>query len=67
MKEEGIGKSLFTHSNGQSSNTFYDDKWEPEWDVLDKENMIVEIPDNVLVTKQFCQLPYFSNPSVIFL
>ena len=38
---EGIGKSLFSHANGQSSNTFYDKYFEPEWDVLP------EIPENV--------------------
>ena len=49
-EEEGIGKSLFTHANGQSSNTFYDDKWRPEWlneAGDDKTNMMAEIPDNV--------------------
>ena len=40
-EEEGIGKSLFTHANGQSSNTYYDEHWQPEWDILP------EIPDNV--------------------
>ena len=40
-EEEGIGKSLFTHNNGQSSNTFYDQYFEPEWDILP------EIPENV--------------------
>ena len=51
-EEEGIGKSLFTHANGQSSNTFYDDKWRPEWlneAGDDKTNMMAEIPDNVYV------------------
>lgn len=37
----GIGKSLFTHNNGQSSNTYYDENFEPEWDILP------EIPENV--------------------
>jgi hypothetical protein len=52
MEEEGVGKSLFTHSNGQSSNTFYDDKWRPEYlneAGDDKNNMMAEIPDNVYV------------------
>ena len=40
-EEEGIGKSLFTHNNGQSSNTFFDQYFEPEWEVLP------EIPTNV--------------------
>ena len=38
---EGIGKSLFTHNNGQSSNTYYDQYFEPEFDALP------EIPENV--------------------
>ncbi len=37
----GVGKSLFTHSNGQSSNTYYDPYWEPEFEILP------EIPENV--------------------
>ena len=40
-EEDGIGKSLFTHNNGQSSNTFFDQYFEPEFDVLP------EIPENV--------------------
>ena len=50
METDGVGKSLFTHANGQSSNTFYDDKWRPEWlneAGDDKTNMMAEIPDNV--------------------
>ena len=39
--EEGIGKSLFTHANGQSSNTYFELGFEPEFDVLP------EIPENV--------------------
>lgn len=38
---EGIGKSLFTHNNGQSSNTFYDQYFTPEWQILPM------IPENV--------------------
>lgn len=38
---EGIGKSLFTHSNGMSSNSYYDKNFEPEFDKLP------EIPENV--------------------
>ena len=40
-EEEGIGKSLFTHNNGQSSNTFFDQYFKPEYDELP------EIPENV--------------------
>jgi len=40
-EEEGIGKSLFTHNNGQSSNSYYDEFFEPEFDELP------EIPENV--------------------
>ena len=39
--EDGIGKSLFTHANGQSSNTYFELDFEPEFDVLP------EIPENV--------------------
>ena len=38
---EGIGNSLFTHSNGMSSNSYYDEYWEPEFDA------VPEIPENV--------------------
>lgn len=37
----GIGKSLFFHENGRSSNFFYRARWEPEFDILP------EIPENV--------------------
>lgn len=37
----GIGKSLFTHNNGQSSNTFFDQNFEPEF------NRLPIIPPNV--------------------
>jgi hypothetical protein len=40
-EEVGVGKSLFTHNNGQSSNTFYDARFEPEW------NILPIIPENV--------------------
>lgn len=40
-EEELKGKSLFTHNNGQSSNTYFDQYFEPETDILP------EIPDNV--------------------
>ena len=38
---ENIGRSLFTHSNGQSSNTFFDKDWLPEFDFKPL------LPDNV--------------------
>ena len=38
---EGIGNSLFTHSNGMSSNSYYDEYWEPEFEA------VPEIPENV--------------------
>ena len=38
---ENIGRSLFTHSNGQSSNTFFDKDWQPEYDFKPL------LPDNV--------------------
>ena len=38
---DGIGKSLFTHSNGMSSNSYYDKNFEPEFD------KVPEIPENV--------------------
>ena len=38
---ENIGHSLFTHSNGQSSNTYFEENFEPEWDLTP------EIPENV--------------------
>jgi len=37
----GVGRSLFFHENGRSSNFFYDKSWEPEFRILP------EIPDNV--------------------
>lgn len=37
----GIGHSLFTHNNGQSSNSYFDEHFEPEFDILP------EIPENV--------------------
>ena len=43
-EEPGIGRSLFTHSNGQSSNTYFDQYFEPEWEELP------EIPENVTWT-----------------
>jgi len=33
-EEPNIGKSLFTHNNGQSSNSFYDQNFEPEFNIL---------------------------------
>lgn len=33
-EEPGIGKSLFTHNNGQSSNSFFDQNFEPEFQTL---------------------------------
>ena len=33
-EEVGIGKSLFTHNNGQSSNSFFDQNFEPEFQTL---------------------------------
>merc|ERR1711860_303241 len=38
---DDIGKSLFTHNTGQSSNSFYDQYFEPEFDIEP------EIPENV--------------------
>ncbi|TRY73653.1 hypothetical protein TCAL_08799 [Tigriopus californicus] len=38
---EGIGKSLFTHSNGMSSNSYYESKFEPNFEEEP------EIPENV--------------------
>ena len=38
---ENIGKSLFTHPNGQSSNSYYEEDFEPEFDILP------DIPENV--------------------
>lgn len=38
---EGIGKSLFTHNNGMSSNSYYDSKFEPNFEEEP------EIPENV--------------------
>ena len=40
-ESENIGHSLFTHSNGQSSNTYFEENFEPEWDLTP------EIPENV--------------------
>ena len=37
----GVGKSLFFHENGRSSNFFYKANWEPEFRILP------DIPDNV--------------------
>ena len=39
--EEGIGKSPSTHAHKQSSNTFFEKYFEPEFDILP------EIPENV--------------------